>query len=394
MKSIRRLSFTASVIGVVGALSAACGTSPAPTSVVCTDFRAGADLSSSTFGVTGDLARSYGAFAQAAGDLSAVANEMLRSVSSACQDLSVQLGADPREPRVIGLSERDAARRWCAIAAERFAAVRPQLAHAHFAIQVITPRCTVDTSFQLACESRCRLAPSGCTEPSPEERCPVEGREGICPGACTGTCTGSETAPATCTSACNGTCFGTCEQGEDQAECATGCACTTTCTGTCTAACTVPAPGGHCNAVCSGSCSEPMLAQTCTRPLAPPKCSGDVDCQKSCGASSSARAACPDGSLAVIVDPAMRKDWHIVQIVAALERNLPPIFLAARGHGQTLANGATDVLDTAGHLLSRTGELGPMGAACGILIGETSDEARQNLNAALAGSKAVADAVR
>lgn len=409
MRSLRCFVFVALVLG-------GCGTSPEPTSVVCTDFRAGADLSKSTFGVTGELSPSYGAFAQAAGDLSAVANQMLRDVGASCQGLAVELGADPEDARTRGLLATDAVRAWCKIASERFVSVRPRLDAAHFAVQVETPKCTTDTTFQLACEEKCAPQKS-CTESSPVERCPMEGREGICPGVCTGACTGSESAAAACEGTCSGTCFGTCGDGTakpepgdpgkgegdgdakasakeaDAADCSTGCACTQICTGTCTASCSLSAAGGRCDAVCAGTCSEPMRALNCTLPLAPPKCAGDVDCQKSCSASGAARAVCPPGSLAVAIDDAARADDDIARIVGALERHLPAVFLAARGRAKVLADGASDVLDSAGHILTHADELGPMGAACGMLIGQTGDEARKNLDAALAGSKDLAHAV-
>lgn len=405
---VSRFAMMASMLGGFAFLIAGCGTSPEPTSVVCTDFRAGADLSGSTFGVTGDLQRSYGAFAQAAGDLASVANTMLRDVGAACQGLAVELGADPADPRTLGLLEPEAVRAWCKIASERFTKVRPQLARVHFAVQVVTPKCTVDTTFQVACEARCREVAS-CTEASTEDRCPPEGRAGICAGTCTGTCTGSETAPAACEGKCGGTCFGTCgkagqsaastpsvaapEPADDAMDCSTGCVCTSVCKGDCTAGCELPKGGTPCNATCTGGCSEALVAQTCTMPLAAPTCAGDVDCQKSCGASSSARASCPDGSLAIIVDESARDDRAIAQIIGAMDRNLPAIFLAARGRAKILADGASDLLDSAGRILQRTEEIGPMGAACGMLIGQTGSEARKNLNAALGGSKDVANAV-
>lgn len=397
MKSMKSL-----VVGVMGAaLVSGCGTSPAPTSVVCTDFRAGADLSGSTFGVTGELQRPYFAFAQAAGDLSAVANQMLRDVGAACQGLAIELGADPADARVRGMRETDAVRTWCTIAAERFTSARPRLEKAHFAVQIVTPRCTTDTSFQLACEQRCQ-GTTPCTEASPEDRCPADAREGVCPGVCTGTCTGSESAPAACEGSCSGTCFGTCgargkegkdEHGKDARDCGAGCACTTVCKGTCTAACAPAEGSGRCDAVCAGTCSMAMIAKTCTKPLAAPTCGGDLDCQKSCGASAAARASCPEGSLTVVIDSAARTDASVARIAAALERHLPAIFLAARGRAKVLADGASDVLDSAGHILTRADELGPMGAACGLLIGETGDEARKSLHAALAGSQELAHAV-
>jgi hypothetical protein len=398
MKALRSLSLASSVLGALAAFLPGCGTNPASTSVVCTDFRAGADLSGSTFGVTGDLQRPYGAFAQAAGDLAAVANQMLRDVGASCQGLAVELGADRNDPRTSGKGERDAVRAWCKIAAERFDAVKPQLTRAAFVIRLATPKCTIDTGFQEDCEKKCAAQPT-CTEPSIEERCPVDGREGVCPGMCTGTCTGSETAPAACEGSCSGTCFGTCgdaNQPDDEngaTDCSMGCTCTKVCKGACTAACNLPAAGAHCDALCAGGCSEPMRAFTCNKPLAPPKCAGDVDCQKSCSASSAARAVCPAGSLTVDVAASARNDEKVAQIVGALERHLPAIFLAARGRASVLESGASDLLDSAGRILNRADELGPMGAACGLLIGQTGDEARRNLTAALGGSKDVTHAV-
>lgn len=380
---------------VVGAISTAgCGTDPETTTVVCTDFRAGADLSRSTFGVTGDLQRPYGAFAQAAGDLASVANQMLRDVGAACQGLALELGASAVDPRVLGKAEPEAVRAWCEIAAEQFTAARASLAAGgtELVVQVVVPKCSADTLYQLACEEMCR-ADSTCIEVRAEDRCPVDAREGICMSTCSGACTGSEMAPVACTTKCTGVCFGTCGTDEDAIDCTAGCACTAACTGSCTASCEAPRGGGTCNGVCSGSCTTPMLAQSCTKPLAAPTCAGDIDCQKSCAASSAARAVCPAGSLAISVDPKARRDPRVVQLAGMMDRHLPAIFLAARGRAQTLSDGASDLVGTAGNILKRSDDLGPMGAACGMLIGQTSSEARKNLDAALGGSKTVAHAV-
>jgi hypothetical protein len=393
MKSTRSFGFLSVLAAGVAVGVAGCGTNPEPTSVVCTDFRAGSDLSESTFGVEGELQQSYGAFAQAAGDLAAVANQMLRDVGASCLGLAVELGADPDDARARDKSEPDAVRAWCKIAAERFTEVRPRLKRSHFAVQIVTPKCATDTKFQVACEQKC-LGKAACTETPTEERCPVDARVGVCAGTCSGACTGSETAMASCAGKCSGSCFGTCAKEDDEAtDCSGGCVCTTICTGACTGACAVPEAGGHCDALCAGGCSEPMRAQTCTQPLAPPTCAGDIDCQKSCSASGAARAVCPDGSLAVVIDAEARAEKDVARIIGALERHLPLVFLAARGRAQVLHDGASDVLDSAGHILNHADQLGPMGAACGMLIGQTGDEARKSLTAALEGSKDLANAV-
>jgi hypothetical protein len=329
-------------------LAVGCGTTPESTSVVCTDFRVGADLSGSTFGVTGSLERPYAAFAQAAGDLAAVANAMLRDVGASCKGMALELGAAPDDPKTVDKAEPEAVRAWCAIAAERFDAVRPKLAAAGFSVKVSPAKCTIDSTFQEACEEKCRTD-AKCTESSALDRCPADARAGICNGTCVGTCTGTETEAEPVEGPCVGMCFGT--------------------------------------------CSEPMVAETCTATIEPPKCAGDVDCQNSCTASAAARAACGSGSLRVTVGEAAERDPATLRIVGAVERHMPAIFLAARGRADLLADGTSDLLDSAGHILGRSTEIGPMGAACGMLIGQTSSEARKNLNAALAGSNALAKAV-
>jgi hypothetical protein len=336
--------------------------------------------------------RPYAAFAQAAGDVAAVGQTMIRDVGDACEGLAIELGADPSDPRTLGKLEPDRVRAFCAIAAERYARVRGKLAAAKLELRIVTPRCTVDAAAQTACEARCQYD-AACVEPPAAERCPAEARTGICAGVCTGTCLGSETAFAACAGTCSGTCYGSCGRGEHVEDCAGGCSCRSTCVGRCSAACELPPEGATCDAPCAGTCSLPLTVTACAAALEGPRCSGDLDCQNSCRAIAAARATCPEGSLAVITSDDARKDPEVARIVGALERHLPPIFLASRGRAKVLAENASDLLDAAGNILKRTGDIGPMGAACGILIGQTGGEAQKNLNAARAGSNMVADAV-
>lgn len=336
------------VLGTTLAI-AGCGTDPATTSVVCTDFRVGADLSGSTFGVKGTLEKPYSAFAQAAGDLASVANTMLRDVGASCRGMASELGAPGDDPRVVNKEEPDAVRGWCAIASERFATMRPMLAAAGFELKVAAAKCTIDPVFQTSCEARCR-DDVRCEEKPTIERCPADARAGICDGKCTGTCTGTDTEGA-------------------------------------------PVDDADCVGMCFGRCSAPMLAETCTATLEPPTCKGDHDCVNACLASTVARAACGGGSLEVVLNDEAKKDPKIQRIVGAVQRHLPPIFLAARGRADLLAEGTSDLLDSAGRILGRAEEIGPMGAACGMLIGETSSEARNNLRAAITGADALSAAV-
>lgn len=388
MNTILRSILVSALIG--GAtLVTACGTDPEPITVLCTDFRVGADLSDAEFGVDKSLQPSYVAFAQAAGDLASTASAMLREVGSSCQGLAVDLGAEANDPRLAGLVEPELSKGWCAIAVERFAAVRPKLVAAHYDVKTVLPRCATDVDYQTACEARCKTDAS-CVEASNEERCPQANREGLCPGLCTGTCQGAETAPAMCQGVCGGICVGTC--GDDDAS--AGARCDRSCVGTCNAGCAArDGQGMECDARCTGGCSEPLVSPVCTADLAPPRCGGDVDCQRSCKASAAARASCSGGSLEVVVDAEARKDVALARVIGAMERHLPAIFVAARGRAQLLSDDASDLVDSAGNILARTEEIGQKGAACGVLIAQTGDVASKSLETAVDGARKVAEVV-
>jgi hypothetical protein len=85
-------------------------------------------------------------------------------------------------------------------------------------------------------------------------------------------------------------------------------------------------------------------------------------------------------------------DADVARIVNALERHLPAVFLAARGHGDSLSSEVTKMIDEAGKLLTHAEELGPKATACGILIAQTGDQASRNVSASLAGARAVTKA--
>src|SRR5262245_59157762 len=72
------------------------GLVPDPTGdLCCKDFVVGADMSGVDFGLEGEVAGEFSAFAQAGGDLSAVATGALDDVAIACENIARDLGADP-----------------------------------------------------------------------------------------------------------------------------------------------------------------------------------------------------------------------------------------------------------------------------------------------------------
>lgn len=370
----------------------ACGTAPEPTTTLCNEFRVGADLTSEKFGVTGLSARPYAALAQAVSDIAGVASGMLRDVGGACQSMALELGASADDARLKDKIEPERSGVWCEIAADRFERVRSRLDDAHFTLRVDPPICAPAISDLENCEQSCKADPS-CVEAAANDRCPTESRQGLCTGTCTGTCVFSEDAPGECKGTCEGLCYGTCGEGKDADDCSTGCTCSKSCDGVCTAGCKLDDGGARCDALCVGGCSEPLVGQSCATDLAAPRCEGDADCQNSCKASAAARAVCGQGSLVVVVDEKFLADAETARLVGALERNLPPIFLAARGRAKALADGASDLIDGAGHILARPQDLGPKAAACGMVIGQTASTASKNLKIALNGSKRVTHAV-
>ncbi len=371
----------------------ACGTTPPTQNVICTKFRVGADFSKTDFGVTGDPAVTYNALAQAAGDVSLAAASLMADVKAACEEMAFQLGASPNDARIHEKLDAEYTREVCLMAAEGIKQVNHKLAEANVVIHVSDVRCAIDGSFQIECERQCKDDPS-CTEASEVERCDANDRVGECSGTCGGTCLGMDQAAVNCLGSCDGACFGTCgaTDGTDGACGPSGCVCDRECTGSCTGACQPSAPMA-CSGRCRGECSVALVDAACTGALAAPRCQGNVDCQNSCAASAAARSDCRDGSLSVILDPASQGDAEVQRIAHLLDRNLPVVFLAARGRAKALSDHASSLTDAAGHLLAYGDSLGQEGSACGILIGKTGTEASTNLKAALEGSKAVADAV-
>ena len=86
------------------------------------------------------------------------------------------------------------------------------------------------------------------------------------------------------------------------------------------------------------------------------------------------------------------KDRAVAEAVQSFERNLPTIFLTARGRGESLRKNASALVDTAGRLLAHD-DIGQMGAACGLLMAQTGEAASDNVKAALEGAKKVATAI-
>ncbi len=369
----------------------ACGTSPEPTTFVCTQFRPGADLTAADFQAPAAIAPAYGALAQAAADVSIVSAAMLIDVQNACTDLALSLGAPVAEPRLALPRDRAGLKETCALAAELLAGRRAELSAKGVVVRPVTPRCPVDATLAEACEARCKVDPA-CVERSISERCKPADREGTCTGTCLGACVGSEIAPAACEGRCEGTCFGACDDGNGKEEdgCTSGgCVCKGTCSGRCTAACTPTSGGFACDATCRESCSSPLESPRCAGDVAAPSCAGDADCQNACLASASARATCEVGGVAVAVADRSEIDAELARVIASIERSFPVMLVASSDHAKGLRERASSLVDAAGRLLARSQDLGTAAAGCGLVMAQAGTDAEDDLGAVSAASKKV-----
>lgn len=393
MKIVGKTMAGGLLAGLVVSLVVGCNTNPDPVTVFCTDFSVGADFSKKTFGVSGQTEKPYVAFAQAVSDMAIMGSTLVDEVESSCRDLAVTLGATADDRRLVGVTSPARARVWCDIAAEKIRANRAMLRSAKLSLWFTSPGCVTDTDYQASCESRCRTD-SSCVEASVVERCAAADVVGTCDGKCTGKCSGAEDAPASCDGQCSGTCDGDCLDGDSPVEgFVSGTSCSARCVGKCNAVCVFAADSAaSCDAPCRGGCEGTLSAPSCVGALEPPRCTGDADCQKCCKASAAARASCDGGALAVSVAEGATGDRAVAELVQSFERNLPTIFLTARGRGEILRSNASSLVDTAGRLLAHD-DIGQMGAACGLLMAQTGEAASDNVKAALEGAKKVAGAV-
>jgi hypothetical protein len=411
-----------------------------PSNLCCTDFKVGADLTGVDFGVDASIKGSFGAFAQAAGDLSAVAAASLTDVTAACRAIAIDTGADPNDASVKDKTGADAAKGWCNLAT---AQIKAQLtgkfaAAGQLSIQVSPPRCEIEASFQAKCEGGCK-ADVSCTEPEISARCDPGQLSVQCSGSCTGSCEGSVSAAASCegqcdascegsceatggvavdcTGSCSGACTGTCEgaagttnstghcdgtcKGKCDAKCevsanAPAVKCEGKCTGKCTGSCKFAADAKlKCDASCKGGCTGTATAPKCEADLKPPVCKGDVDCQANCKASGSARANChpPEIQIAASgkLDASVQAEFDL--FINTLQLNLPKLLLVFKSRGEAFVANIEAMGKAGGTIVADPGKLGVKGAACSGAIVSAAADALANMKVSVEASANVAGAV-
>ncbi|WP_441291380.1 hypothetical protein ACSRUE_13735 [Sorangium sp. KYC3313] len=349
--------------------------------VCCRDFTPGADLATVEWGLEGEAELNYGAFMQSVSDFTGAAGAIVADVTSACQAIALDLGADVATITATKPNER--AEQWCELAVDALGD-----ATAGLSITFQPPSCTVDASVQANCEARCSAnVECQLTPAEVVARCDPGQLSGRCEGKCTGSCEGSANLAVHCEGTCQGTCEGTCD-GECSATTAGGdCRgeCQGTCTGECRGSCAFAAEAEvQCNADCSGSCDVQFKAPKCKAELKPPsaECQGSAECSGSCEASASAKASCREPAVNI------EGGADVEAAIATLKANLPRLLVVAHARGELLLASAQAVVEAGGHLEgAATGSV--KAGACLIPATNAITQAVENIQAGIAGSGSV-----
>ncbi|HYQ31120.1 MAG TPA: hypothetical protein VER04_27990, partial [Polyangiaceae bacterium] len=169
----------------------------------CTEFKAGEDMASVDFGVDASIKGSFSAFATAASDLSAVGTGAIADVTTACQNIALDLGADASDPSVVGATGPKALKAWCALAKAQISlnfgpkGKLAESATAHFK----APTCSASLTATANCQASCDA----------NVECDIKAHPPTCTGGtltveCSGECTASAKADVACTGSCSGKC--------------------------------------------------------------------------------------------------------------------------------------------------------------------------------------------
>ncbi|MEO7037754.1 MAG: hypothetical protein ABI335_28350 [Polyangiaceae bacterium] len=431
LKSFTALAVTALAVSSLGAGCSA--VKDAQGALCCSDFKIGTDMTNTKFDVDASIQGSFSAFANASSDLSAVATGSIADVTTACQNIALDLGADPTDASVDGKTGTDALKGWCDLAKASIGAdfgAKGSLAGS-VSVDFEPPKCTASIKATADCQASCSADASCDIKATPPTckggtltvecsgSCTASGSADVaCTGSCTGGCSGSCTASGGVKVDCKGKCDGTCSAGATGGATAkgTGIQADGSCNGQCDGTCTLDAdaPKINCTGVCDGHCDAACTATanvnvkcdgSCDSDYTPLKCEGgtleggckvDASCQGSCNASASAKAECTPPSVAVVAkanaDLDANGQLQLQTAIASLEANLPQILVVFKARGQAFVDSFSAAV-SAGADITGSSKLNANGIVCGALIVDTLGTASANFGSALDAAGTVAGAV-
>ena len=430
LKSFTALAVTALA---VSSLSAGCSAvKDAQSAACCSEFEVGKDMTQVDFGVDASVKGQFNAYAQATGDLSATATATLGDVTTACQNIALDLGGDATDKRVDGKIGVDLTKGWCAIAADQITATfgggSASLA-ASVSVDFEAPKCTASVTATASCEGSCDVS----------AKCDVKVHPPTCEGGtlnvdCKGSCTAKAGVTLACTGSCEGSCSGSCKasggvkvdcQGKCDGTCSAGAAggatekgtgiqadgsCNGQCDGTCTLSADAPkitcmgVCDGHCEGTCKGTADASVKCDgECKADYTPISCNGgsfkagcdvDANCQASCNASASAKASCTPPSLSIVAKANANVDaTALASAINTLKVNLPALVLALKVRGEDFIANA-NVAVTAGLDVAGSGSLNAKGTVCAVDIGIAIGDAVANMKGAVEAAGTVNGAVK
>jgi hypothetical protein len=381
----------------------------------CSDFKVGADLTGVDFGVDGSIKAQFATFAQASADLAGSAAAALDGVTSACKGMAQVGGAN------AGADEpADPVKRvdfWCDLAAAKMdAAFKAQGGvKGALRIQATPAECKASFKAEAKCQASCNVdancdvkakpptCEGGKLEVSCSGSCAAEGGASIaCEGGCTGTCEGTCTAEGGVAVDCDGKCDGECAGGGSAKG--SGIQADGSCKGTCKGTCTMSAnaPKVQCKGECKGKCSAKCEAKAgatvkcdgkCSGEAKPLSCKGgelkaqckaDANCQGNCKASASAKAECTPPRIDVDFAGAAKGgvSGEAALMVEAIRLHLPEILLVFKARGQSFVD-LTGKVVASGSATLNPGKLGMKGTACLAAIVPVVTQASANMKASV-----------
>jgi len=384
--------------------------SNATTTLCCSEFQVGADMSSVDFGVDASIQGQFAVLAQAASDFSSTATAMINDVTNACRGIAQDLGAAQADQDAADANTDPAVRvkAWCNLAVTSLQAAG--VLNNTLTIQQPEASCDVSVSAKAKCQAQCSASGS----------CDVKVNPPTCSGGtmivdCNGSCTASASASFYCKGSCDATVSGSCTVQNATVECQGRCdgSCTAndavaeetgpqpdgTCKGLCQGTCAVVPPGVNCNGTfegqcdgkcsasgsasvqCSGNCSADYTPITCQGGTLQGGCQVDAKCDANCNASVNAKANC---TVKPLVITASADTQSIAAAIATLQTNLPNLILAVKARAQTMASIATSFENTSNlKLITDISALGVHGTACMAVIVPTLTTAGTNATAAI-----------
>ena len=390
---------------------------------------------------------SVDAFNKAAGELETAAVALENKWLSVCMELDTELkldtsgvnSADPIDKQVNVACGLLNARIASALA--KGVTVTLDVAYSCDADLSIQGNCEANCYAAASCDVAAKCEPgklvvdcNGTCDAECDITAPSVTCSGVCQGTCeaditatcTGQCAGSCDAPTwegtcdagctasfsgTCGGVCNGTCDGTATTGGSDGNCAGKCegSCAAKASGTCKAQCTGNYSGGTCSGKCTGKCSTTGGASCsgtchgtcqvtggakctgechghCSAEVAPPRCTGhldctvDANCQASCQAQASAKVTCGGHANWVV-----EGDLALYNALVKYADDIGAAF------NQTIAlkDPIGNVLAKAGDAIKAAGDLTASGSACMVTALSASVHAQASISVSVNASASV-----